>query len=113
MRQRRRRSSGQCHALSSNRYLAVDVRAANRAVSYTHLDVYKRQVIHRIEKDAQFLFIPGAMDYRRAELELRKVNPEDCVFTVREYKMCIRDRFSPIQEAGFRGGRDTRRRPTG
>jgi hypothetical protein len=43
------------------------------------------EVLHRIEKDAQFLFIPGAMNFRRAELELRKVNPEECVLTVREY----------------------------
>lgn len=43
------------------------------------------EVLHRIEKDKQFLFVPGAMDYRRQELELRKVNPEDCVLTVREY----------------------------
>ena len=43
------------------------------------------EVLHRITKDAQFLFIPGAMDFRRQELELRKVNPGDCVMTVREY----------------------------
>lgn len=43
------------------------------------------EVIHRIEKDAQFLFIPGAMDYRRKELELRRVDPNSCVMTVREY----------------------------
>ncbi len=52
------------------------------------------EVIHRIEKDAQFLFIPGAMDYRRAELELRKVNPEDCVFTVREYTQYLYELFT-------------------
>ena len=52
------------------------------------------EVIHRIEKDAQFFFIPGAMDYRRAELEVRKVNPEDCVFTVREYTQYLHELFT-------------------
>lgn len=52
------------------------------------------EVLHRIEKDAQFLFEPGAMDYRREELELRKVNPEDCVYTVREYTQYLYELFS-------------------
>ena len=43
------------------------------------------EVLHRIEKDAQFLFIPGAMDYRRAEFDLRKSHPHESVFTVRHY----------------------------
>jgi len=43
------------------------------------------EVLHRIEKDQQFFFVPGAMDYRREEMELRKVDPADAVFTVREY----------------------------
>jgi hypothetical protein len=51
------------------------------------------EVLHRIEKDAQFLFIPGAMDHRRAELELRRVDPEDCVFTVREYVQYLHELF--------------------
>lgn len=52
------------------------------------------EVLHRIEKDKQFLFIPGAMDYRRQELELRKVNPEDCVLTVREYVLYLYELFT-------------------
>lgn len=52
------------------------------------------EVLHRIEKDAQFPFIPGAMDYRRAELELRKVNPEDAVLTVRDYVQYLHELFS-------------------
>lgn len=52
------------------------------------------EVLHRIEKDAQFLFVPGAMDYRRAELELRKVNPEDAVLTVRDYVHYLHELFS-------------------
>lgn len=43
------------------------------------------EVIHRIEKDAQFLFVPGAMNYRRQELELRRIDPNACVMTVRDY----------------------------
>lgn len=52
------------------------------------------EVLHRIEKDKQFSFIPGAMDYRRQELELRKVNPEDCVLTVREYVQYLYELFT-------------------
>lgn len=43
------------------------------------------EVLHRIEKDAQFLFIPGAMDYRRTEFDLKKSHPEESAMTVREY----------------------------
>lgn len=43
------------------------------------------EVIHRIEKDAQFLFIPGAMNFRREEFDLRKSNPDESAMTVREY----------------------------
>ncbi len=52
------------------------------------------EVLHRITKDAQFLFIPGAIDFRRQELELRKVNPADCVMTVREYVQYLYELFS-------------------
>ena len=43
------------------------------------------EVIHRIEKDKQFLFVPGAMDFRRKEFDLRKSRPHESVFTMREY----------------------------
>ena len=43
------------------------------------------EVLHRIEKDRQYLFVPGAIDMRRKEFELRKFNPNDAVLTVREY----------------------------
>ena len=43
------------------------------------------EVQHRIVKDQQFGFIPGAVDFRRAEMELRKVRMEDSAFTVPEY----------------------------
>lgn len=43
------------------------------------------EVLHRIEKDRQFTFLPGAIDARRKEFELRRFNPEDSVLTVRDY----------------------------
>lgn len=43
------------------------------------------EVLHRIEKDEQFLFMPGAMDARRAEFDLRKSRPNESAMTVREY----------------------------
>lgn len=52
------------------------------------------EVLHRIAKDEQFFHIPGAMNYRRAELELRRVNPADCVYTVREYTQFLYEIFS-------------------
>ena len=52
------------------------------------------EVLHRITKDAQFQFIPGALDFRRRELELRKVNPADCVLTIREYVHYLYELFS-------------------
>lgn len=51
------------------------------------------EVMHRIAKDEQFHFIPGAIDYRRAELELRKVDPNKCVLTVREYTQYLYELF--------------------
>ena len=52
------------------------------------------EVLHRIEKDAQFLFYPGAMDYRRKEFDLRKSNPSECIWTVREYTHFLHVLFS-------------------
>ncbi|NMM12419.1 MAG: transposase [Rhodoferax sp.] len=43
------------------------------------------EVLHRIEKDAQFMFEPGAMDARRAEFDLRKSHPDESAMTVRDY----------------------------
>jgi putative transposase len=43
------------------------------------------EVLHRCEKDRQYLWVPGAIDARRKEYELRKFNPNDGVFTVQEY----------------------------
>ncbi|SDY32829.1 Integrase core domain-containing protein [Variovorax sp. YR266] len=43
------------------------------------------EVLHRIQKDQQFLFIPGAIDRRRAELELRNFDMRKAVYTLPEY----------------------------
>ena len=43
------------------------------------------EVLHRIEKDAMYYFIPGAIDERRKEYELRRFNPDDAVLTVPEF----------------------------
>lgn len=43
------------------------------------------EVMHRIEKDQQFLFIPGAIDARRKEYEFRKFNQNESVMTIRDY----------------------------
>lgn len=52
------------------------------------------EVLHRIAKDAQFLFYPGAMDHRRKEFDLRKSNPAECIWTVREYTHFLHVLFS-------------------
>lgn len=43
------------------------------------------EVLHRIEKDSQFSFLPGAIDMRRKELELRKVDPSKCTMDLKDY----------------------------
>lgn len=43
------------------------------------------EVLHRIAKDQQFTFVPGAIDHRRKEFDLKKYKPETAVFTVPEY----------------------------
>jgi hypothetical protein len=43
------------------------------------------EVLHRIEKDKQYFFLPGAIDQRRKEFELRKFNPNEAVLTVADY----------------------------
>lgn len=52
------------------------------------------EVLHRIEKDKQYFFIPGAIDQRRAELELRKFNPDTAVLTIPEYTAYLHTIFS-------------------
>ena len=52
------------------------------------------EVLHRIAKDAQFLFYPGAMDHRRKEFDLRKSKPAECIWTVKEYTHFLHVLFS-------------------
>lgn len=63
------------------------------------------EVLHRIEKDSQFLFMPGAMDYRRAEFDLRKSNPNECVLTVPEYVHYLHVMFSDYNLSADRSRR--------
>ena len=43
------------------------------------------EVLHRITKDHQYFFTPGAIDQRRAEYELRNSDPNESVLTLKEY----------------------------
>ncbi|MDO8771481.1 MAG: transposase [Burkholderiaceae bacterium] len=63
------------------------------------------EVLHRIEKDAQFLFMPGAMDYRRAEFDLRKSHPDESAMTVREYVQYLHLIFSEYNLTADRSNR--------
>ena len=63
------------------------------------------EVLHRIEKDKQFLFIPGAMDARRAEFDLRKSRPEESALTVREFVQVLHQIFSEYNLSADRSKR--------
>lgn len=52
------------------------------------------EVLHRIKKDAQFLFVPGAMDYRRKEYDLKQSNAAASALTVRQYVQYLQILFS-------------------
>lgn len=52
------------------------------------------EVLHRIEKDRQFLFVPGAIDMRRQEYELRRFDPNEAVLTVRDYTQYLYEIFT-------------------
>ena len=43
------------------------------------------EVLHRIVKDQQYAYVPGAIDARRKEMELRKYNPKAASLTLKEY----------------------------
>jgi len=51
------------------------------------------EVLHRIAKDRMFRFIPGAIDARRQEMELRRFHPEDGVLTVRDFVGCLHQTY--------------------
>lgn len=52
------------------------------------------EVLHRIEKDQQFTFLPGAIDARRHEYDLRKFDPRAATFTIRSYTQYLHYVFS-------------------
>lgn len=52
------------------------------------------EVLHRITKDQIYGFFPGAMDFRREEMELRKVDPADAVLTVQDFTQVLHEVFS-------------------
>ena len=52
------------------------------------------EVLHRIAKDQIYPFTPGAMDFRREEMELRKVDPADAVLTVQDYTQLLYEVFN-------------------
>lgn len=43
------------------------------------------EVMHRIMKNVQYHFLPGAMDARRREYDLRRSNPAAAIMSVRQY----------------------------
>lgn len=43
------------------------------------------EVLHRIEKDKMFRFLPGALDARRDEMDLRKSKPQESALTLNEF----------------------------
>lgn len=52
------------------------------------------EVLHRIEKDMQYHFVPGAIDARRAEYELRRFRPDEAALTVRDYVHVLYEMFT-------------------
>lgn len=52
------------------------------------------EVMHRIKKDRQYLFLPGAIDQRRKEYDLRRFNPNAAVMTISEYAAFLHVTFT-------------------
>ena len=63
------------------------------------------EVLHRIEKDHQYFLLPGAIDARRKEYELRQFNPARSVLTVREFVACLQIEFTKYNLAADRRNR--------
>lgn len=63
------------------------------------------EVLHRIEKDRQYLWLPGAIDARRAEYDLRRFNPQDAVLTIREFVEFLHTIFSEYNLTAPRSNR--------
>ena len=60
------------------------------------------EVPHRIQKDEQFMFVPGAIDARRKEYELRKFDSKTAVLTTREYTQYLYSVFNEYNVCGDR-----------
>lgn len=60
------------------------------------------EVLHRIRKDEEFLFIPGAIDHRRKEMEFRRYNPGAARLTVREYVQLLYLEFTEYNQTANR-----------
>ncbi|MBO9687095.1 MAG: transposase [Mitsuaria chitosanitabida] len=52
------------------------------------------ETLHKIQKDELFMFVPGAMNARRAEMELRKADPSKAVLTLPEYVAVLSELFA-------------------
>ena len=63
------------------------------------------EVLHRLEKDKQYLWLPGAIDARRKEYELRKFDPTTSVLTVKEYTNYLHGIFSGYNLTADRSNR--------
>jgi hypothetical protein len=63
------------------------------------------EVPHRIEKDEQFMFVPGAIDARRKEYELRKFDSKTALLTQREYTQYLYSVFNEYNMCGDRNHR--------
>lgn len=84
-----------CHTLLCDRgeYLskAASVTSLKLKLDLSYTPPYRPdlkgivEVLHRIQKDQMFLFVPGAMDARRAEFDLRKSNPAESAMTAKEF----------------------------
>ena len=93
-----------CYALMCDRGEYLSKGASNTAIKLipcmSYAPPYRPdlkglvEVLHRIEKDEQFLFMPGAIDARRAEYDLRKSHPDESAMTVREYVQFLHMIFS-------------------
>lgn len=63
------------------------------------------EVMHRIEKDKQYMFIPGAFDARRKEYELRNFKYDTALFTVTEYTRYLQSVFEEYNATADRSHR--------
>ena len=63
------------------------------------------EVLHRIAKDDQYFFVPGAIDQRREEFDLRNIDPEESVLTVPEYVAYLHTVFTEYNLTAPRHGR--------